>query len=113
MKEEPVKKDVPDWRIFEKQSKICKAFANPIRLCILHQLEKHDWSVTELQKILGISVPNLSQHLAVLKSAGVVATRREGKRVFCSLPIPEVKQTCELIRSVLRRQIKNSRSLVA
>jgi DNA-binding transcriptional ArsR family regulator len=69
--------------------------------------------VAELQKMLGISIPNLSQHLAVLKSAGIAVARREGKRVYCSLPIPEVKQACELIHGALRRQIKGSRSLVA
>ncbi len=106
------KADVLDWQIFERQSMICKAFANPIRICILHNLGKRDWSVAELRKLLGISVPNLSQHLAVLKAAGIVTTRREGKRVFCSLPIPEVKQACDLIHSVLRRQVQESRTLV-
>jgi ArsR family transcriptional regulator len=102
-----------DWLVFERQSAICKAFANPIRLFILHELGKHDCAVSDLQKMLDISVPNLSQHLAILKSAGVVVTRRQGKRVFCSIPIVEVKQACELIHNVLRRQIKDSSSLVA
>ncbi len=113
MKKESLKKDTSDWQIFERQANICKAFANPIRLYILHQLGKREWAVSELQQMLGISVPNISQHLAILKAAGVVVTRREGKRVFCSLPIPEVKQACDLIHNVLRRQIKDSRSLVA
>jgi ArsR family transcriptional regulator, virulence genes transcriptional regulator len=112
MKRADKKKD-PDWQIYERQSTICKAFANPIRLFILHELGQRDCSVAELQKALGISVPNLSQHLAILKSAGVVATRRKGKRVFCSLPIPEVKQACDLVRNVLRRQIKESNTLVS
>ncbi len=108
----PNKGEALDWEIFERQSTICKAFANPIRICILHNLGKREWSVAELQQLLGISIPNLSQHLTILKSAGIVMTRREGKRVFCSLPIPEVKQACDLIHSVLRRQIKQSRTLV-
>ena len=112
MKSDDKKNDL-EWQIFERQSTICKAFAHPVRLFILHQLGKRDWPVSELQKALGISIPNLSQHLAILKAAGVVVTRREGKRVFCSLPIPEVKQACTLIHNVLRRQIKDTRSLVA
>jgi ArsR family transcriptional regulator, virulence genes transcriptional regulator len=107
------KKANADWQIFERQSTICKAFAHPIRLFIIHQLGEGDCSVAELQKALEISVPNLSQHLAVLKSAGIVVSRREGKRVFCSLPIPEVKQACDLVHNVLRRQIKNSSNLVS
>ena len=107
------KKATAEWQIFERQSMICKAFANPVRLYILHQLGKGDCQVAELQKMLGISVPNLSQHLSILKAAGVVVTRREGKKVFCSLPIPEVKQACQLIHNVLRRQIKDTQNLVA
>jgi ArsR family transcriptional regulator, virulence genes transcriptional regulator len=106
------KKSDPDWEIFERQSRICKAFANPIRLYILHLLGKQEWSVAELQKKLGISVPNLSQHMTILKSAGVIVARREGKKVYCSLPIPEVKLACDLIHNVLKRQIKDSQTLV-
>jgi DNA-binding transcriptional ArsR family regulator len=113
MKKEKAKKEQPDWEIFARQARICKAFANPIRLFILHQLGQQDLSVAELQQILGISVPNISQYLAILKAAGVVVTHREGKRVFCPLPIPEVKQACNLIHNVLRRQIKDINSLVA
>jgi ArsR family transcriptional regulator len=112
MKKEKIKREQSDWEVFERQSRICKAFANPIRLYILHQLGKQDFSVAELQQMLGISVPNISQHLAILKSAGVIVTRRKGKRVFCSLPIPEVKQACNLIHNVLRRQIRDSHNLV-
>ena len=57
------------------------------------------------------AAPNLSQHLAILKAAGVVTTRREGKQIYCSLAIPEVKQACQLIRNVLRAQIRNGRRL--
>jgi hypothetical protein len=46
-----------------------------------------------------------------LKAAGVVTTHRAGKRVFCELAIPEVKQACALIRNVLRAQIRNGRHL--
>lgn len=112
MKKQDIK-TTQEWQVFERQSRICKAFANPIRIFILHKLGERDWAVSDLQKMLGISVPNMSQHLSVLKAAGVVVTRREGKRVICSLPIPEIKQACDLIHNVLKRQIKESKSLVA
>jgi ArsR family transcriptional regulator len=63
----------------------------------------------ELQEGLGISKANLSQHLAVLKSAGVVATRREGKQLHCGIAVPEVKQVMGVFRSMLRAQGKESR----
>jgi len=90
----PVDMFVSGNEIYERQVGICKAFANPTRLRILDMIATHDETGTSLQRKLGVSTANLSQHLAVLKAAGVVVTRREGKNVHCSLAIPEVKQAC-------------------
>jgi ArsR family transcriptional regulator len=100
-----------DAQIYERQVGICKAFANPTRLKILDLVAKKGCPAADLQQELGISKANLSQHLAILKSAGVVTTRREGKKVYCYLAIPEVKQACQIIRNVLRAQIRNGRNL--
>ena len=97
--------------ILERQVMICKAFANSTRLHILDLLGKREWTAAEIQKELGISKANLSQHAMVLKSAGVVVRRREGRRVFFSLAMPEVKQACQLVQHVLRVQIRNGRKL--
>ncbi len=102
----------PNREIFERQANICKAFANPLRLEMLDLLGRGEWIVGDLQKRLGISKANMSQHLAVLKAAGVIEIRREGKQFFCSLTIPEVKQACQLIHNVLRAQIRKERNLV-
>jgi len=97
--------------IYERQVRICKAFANATRLRILDLLSNGGQTISSLQQRLGVTTANLSQHLAILKSAGVVSTRREGKQVHCSLAIPEVKQACQLIRDVLRAQIRSGHKL--
>ena len=97
--------------ILERQVLICKSFANSTRLHMLDLLGKRDWSAAEIQKELGISKANLSQHVAVLRSAGVVVRRREGRQVYFSLAMPEVKQACQLIQHVLRAQIRNGQKL--
>lgn len=102
-----------DKEIFERQARICKAFAHPGRLQMLDLLGQGERGVSELQEALGISKTSLSQHLAVLKSAGVLSTRREGKQLYCSLAMPEVKQACQLIRKVLQAQIAANHRLVA
>lgn len=79
---------------------------------MLDMLGRREWPVGKLQEELGVSKPNLSQHLAVLKAAGVVVTRREGKQVYCGLAMPEVKDACHLIRNMLRAQLKNGRRLL-
>ena len=98
--------------ILDRQVMICKAFANSTRLHILDLLGKRDWTAAEIQKELGISKANLSQHATVLRAAGVVIRRREGKQVHFSLAMPEVKQACQLIQHVLRAQIRNGQKLV-
>ncbi|MFN7992446.1 MAG: metalloregulator ArsR/SmtB family transcription factor [Bryobacteraceae bacterium] len=105
-------KPEPDEQVFEMQVRICKAFANSTRLRMLDLLAKREYSVSELHSILGITLPNISQHLSILRSAGVVTTRRDGKQIYCSLTLPEVKQACQLIRDVLRAQLRNGRRLV-
>lgn len=97
--------------VFERQARICKAFANPTRLRLLDLLGMRDWGASELQEALGVSKANLSQHVAILKGAGVVAARRQGKAVYFSLAMPEVKSACQLIREVLRAQIRSGRRL--
>jgi len=94
-----------DDEIFERQAQICKAFAHPGRLRILDLLGKGERGVSELQKQLGCSKTSLSQQISILKSAGVLSTRRNGKQIYCSLAMPEVKEACQLIRGVLRAQI--------
>jgi len=95
--------------IYERQAAICKAFANPTRLHLIEMLARGERWASELQQGLGISKANLSQHLAILKSAGLVATRREGKQLQCGIAIPEVKQATSAFRKVLKAQVKESR----
>jgi DNA-binding transcriptional ArsR family regulator len=105
------KRPSPELEIFERQARICKAFANSTRLRMLDYLGKRDWAASELQKKLGISTANLSQHVAILKAAGIVGTRRAGRQVYFSLLMPEAKSACRLIRDVLRAQIRSGQRL--
>jgi ArsR family transcriptional regulator len=102
-----------DAVVFEMQVRICKAFANPVRLKFLELISKREYTVSELQSELDISLPNVSQHLAILKAAGVVSTRRNGKQTYCFLTMPEVKHACQMLRDVLRAQVRKGRRLVA
>jgi DNA-binding transcriptional ArsR family regulator len=87
---------------YERQAAICKAFANPTRLQLLELLGRKERWASELQEGLGISKANLSQHLSVLRTAGVVSTQREGKQLYCGISMPEVKQTSVLLRNMTK-----------
>lgn len=103
---------VNDRVLYEKQAAICKAFAHPSRIQLLDLLGNGERSCSDLQKQLGISKANLSQHVSQLRNAGVIATRRDGKQLFCYLSIPEVKDACNTIRKVLRCQLRDAHRML-
>ena len=106
------RKSDTNTEIFERQARICKAFAHPGRLQILDLLGSGEKGISDMQSALGISKTGMSQHVAILKSVGVITTRRNGKQIYCSLAMPEVKQACQLIRKVLHAQIAGSHRLI-
>ncbi|RYE41054.1 MAG: transcriptional regulator [Hyphomicrobiales bacterium] len=67
-----------------------KLLANEDRLLLLCQLSHGEMCVSDLEQTLGIRQPTLSQQLGVLRSEGVVDTRREGKNIFYSVAEPAV-----------------------
>jgi len=97
-----------DEEVYEMQVRICKAFASITRLRMLDMLGASERSCADIQRELGVTAANLSQHLAILKSAGVVATRRDGKQIWCFLAMPEVKGACEQVRNILRAQVRKA-----
>lgn len=74
------------------------ALANENRLLLLCQLCQGEKSVSELEELLDIHQPTLSQQLGVLRGEGLVQTRREGKRVYYALGDPRLHR---LIDSLL------------
>lgn len=64
---------------------LLKALANPSRLRIALRLLEGEQAVSELESALGIRQPTLSQHLAELRDAGLVATRRASRVIFYQL----------------------------
>lgn len=74
-----------------------KILANEDRLLLLCQLSQGEISVGDLETSLDIRQPTLSQQLGVLRTEGVVATRRDGKRMFYSVADPKVMQVLGLL----------------
>lgn len=69
---------------------LMKVLANPDRLLILCQLTQGERCVGDLETLLGIVQPTLSQQLTVLREQELVSARREGKYVYYSLSSPRV-----------------------
>ena len=64
------------------RSRIFQALADPSRLAIFESLTRGEAAVKDLTARFEISQPAVSQHLAVLRGAGLVDSRREGRRVY-------------------------------
>jgi DNA-binding transcriptional ArsR family regulator len=64
---------------------LLKAMAHPIRLMVLCQLAEGEKSVGELERVGHVTQSALSQHLALLRSRGLVTTRRSGQTILYSL----------------------------
>jgi len=62
--------------------KLLSALADPTRLRILAALRENELSVAELQEVLGVGQSRISNHLAQLKSVGLLRDRREGQKAY-------------------------------
>lgn len=87
------------------QAEILRTLASPRRIEILHALATGPIEVGRLATSLGASQPNVSQHLAVLRSAGLVEAQRDGREVRYRLADPDVIVACGLMRAVLERRL--------
>ena len=76
---------------------LLKALANPDRLLLLCQLLQGERNVSELEALLGIQQPTLSQQLAVLRREGLVDTRRDGKQIFYRISSPAALAVIETL----------------
>jgi ArsR family transcriptional regulator len=79
---------------------IARALADPKRLCVVERLAEGEQSVSDLSRSVGCQVPNMSQHLAVLRSAGLVTSRREGSTIFYRLADQRVLEAYRLLNQV-------------
>jgi DNA-binding transcriptional ArsR family regulator len=74
-----------------------RALANPVRLKILHTLEEGELSVSEVLDRIGGSQANVSKHLALLRSVGLVSSRRDGVNVYYRISDEAVFSICRAV----------------
>jgi ArsR family transcriptional regulator len=78
-----------------------KTLAHPARIRVLELLSQRDHSVAEMLPEVGIEPANLSQHLAVLRRAGLVTSRKDGSTVIYSPTSPYVAELLAVARRIL------------
>jgi DNA-binding transcriptional ArsR family regulator len=82
------------------EAEIFKALADPTRLKILDFLKDGERCICEIIPFTGKSQPNVSQHLKVLKIAGLVDERREGTRILLKASTKKIYDVIEAVKQV-------------
>lgn len=95
------------------QADVLKVLAHPVRLEILHLLADGPVEVGRLAAATAASQPNVSQHLAVLRSAGLVEPDRHGREIRYRLTDPDVIRACSVMHGVIRRRLERLADLAA
>ena len=89
-----------------------RVLGEPMRIRLLDQLREGEATVGELQEALGASQQNVSKHLGILHSAGMIAREKRGTSVAYSISDPGVFDLCEQVCGAVRRQLRELDSLL-
>ena len=99
-----------DW--LRKRLNICKAVANSTRLQILDQLRDGEKCVCELRPLLELEPSSVSQHLNVLKNAGIVTSRRNGQHVLYQVRNEKIFDIMDSLDSLLMDELEEASKLL-
>lgn len=97
---------------YRLHSEFCKTISNPKRQEILDALREKAITVNGLIEKTGISQSNLSQHLAILRSKGIVHARREGTNIFYSIANKKIIKAYDLVSQVLMESLADQNRTV-
>jgi ArsR family transcriptional regulator len=84
----------------ERASRSLKAMSHPLRLKILCTLGEREISVQDIVENVGTSQSNISQHLAILRDKGILASRKESNRVYYRVGDARTLQLIGMMREV-------------
>jgi DNA-binding transcriptional ArsR family regulator len=97
---EPIK---IDFLHIKKSSLILRALNHKLRQQILHLLDEHKkMTVTEIYIKLRLEQSVASQHLAILRRAGIVTTKRDGKFIYYTVNYPRIKEVIRFVEDLIK-----------
>ncbi len=82
-----------------------RVLGEPMRIKLLDRLREGDATVGELQEAVGASQQNVSKHLGILHSAGMVSRTKRGTSVVYAISDPSVFELCDQVCGGVRRQL--------
>ena len=106
--EHPARANSPDidrmMRNAHQASHFLKALSHETRLVLLYLLSEDERSVTDLENILALRQPAVSQQLARLRLDGLVSTRRDGKIIYYSIANEDIRRAIMLVYEVFCKE---------
>jgi rhodanese-related sulfurtransferase/DNA-binding transcriptional ArsR family regulator len=102
----------PKLKLFAGLAEIGRALGHPHRLRILELLAQRETSVEALAERVGLSIANASQHLRLLRAAGLLTSRRNGKHVLYVLSDPPVLELTAALGLVAERNLAEVREVI-
>jgi ArsR family transcriptional regulator len=99
--------------LFEKQAEIAKAIAHPVRIAIIDFLKAGPQCVCDIAAHIGSERSNVSRHLSVMVSAGILEHQKEGLKVIYKLKAPCVIDFLDCVTAVLKQQAKENQKLLS
>jgi ArsR family transcriptional regulator len=99
-----------DLQVFKAE--FFKALANPIRIKILEILVTGERSVQELQVVLELDQPVVSQHLALLRAKNIVVSTKDGTTVRYAVCDPAIADLLEVARTIFNNHLISTQALL-
>jgi len=98
--------------LHQMKAEFFKTLSHPLRIRVLEMLSESEYSVGELLREIDVEASNLSQQLAILRRAGLVATRKEGSTVHYALVSPQIADLMAVARSILTSRLTEQQDLL-
>jgi DNA-binding transcriptional ArsR family regulator len=98
--------------LYVRQAEIVKALAHPIRIAVIDYLKDGPQCVCDIAKHVGSERSNVSRHLSVMTSAGILECHKTGLKVNYRLKCPCIVDFFSCISGVLKEQAKDSSRLL-
>ena len=94
-------------------AQVCSVLSNAKRLEIIDLLRVGEKTAGDLTREMEIPKTNVSQQLTILREKGILASRREGQRIYYRLSFPKMLKAYDLLRQVLIERLREQGNVAA
>jgi ArsR family transcriptional regulator, virulence genes transcriptional regulator len=98
---------------YELHAGLCRAISNPKRLAIIDTLRSGSMNVNELSAKLESSQSNISQHLGILKSRGLVRSDIKGNCTYYHISDPKVLKAFDLVSEIVKEKFRDNNKMLS